>query len=193
MDETPADSGAPETVTGGEQQSAPREQTAQENQIQALTRKLRKYEQQEAARLKAEQERQAAEMSEVDKLRHRLTELEQERERLVATHRQQTMQHRFEAAARAAGALNPTAAWKLADVGSLDLDESGQVVGLDAALASLRKSDPYLFAPPPVQSAGGNPPGGNGAPRLTPEAIRTMSREDFAKLQDQLKSGALKI
>jgi hypothetical protein len=194
----PADGGgAPESEAGGEggDGSASGQQSGQENQIHALTRKLRKLEAQEAARLKADQDRKTSELSELDQLKKQLADAHAERDSLKSTTRQQTLQFRFEAAAAKAGAVDPAAAWKLADTTALDLDEKGNVVGLADAVTRLQKSSPYLFtqATPPVTSGGGNPPGGNAAPKLTPEAIKSMSNEDFLKLSAGVNSGAIKI
>jgi hypothetical protein len=105
------------------------------------------------------------------------------------------MQVRFEVAAMKAGAVDAAAAWKLADTSSIDLDESGSVIGVDLALKSLQKSAPYLFgaAPAPVSSGGGNPAGGQSPPKYDAEAIKKMTPAEFAKLREGVKSGAIKF
>lgn len=61
--------------------------------------------------------------------------------------RDATLHAHFEAAATKAGALNPTAARKLADLSGFTLDESGKVVGsVDKTMKELQAEHPYLFA-----------------------------------------------
>lgn len=69
-----------------------------------------------------------------------------------------------------AGVIDIDGALKLVDKSNITIDESGQVQGLDEALASLKTDRPYLFtgentppAPTPV-GAGSNPGNGGGVP-----------------------------
>jgi len=59
---------------------------------------------------------------------------------------------RFETAAAKAGAIDPGAAYKLANTASLKVQDEGGIEGIDQALAKLRKSGPYPSTSNPVSS-----------------------------------------
>lgn len=79
------------------------------------------------------------------------------------------------------------AAWKLADLASVKA-ENGTFEGMDKAVEALLKARPFLAHDPksPPKGSGTNPPGGGNN---LPASIKDMSDADFAKLQEQVRSG----
>lgn len=190
----PEDSGAAEPEAGGDTgNEAPNKGGA--DQYQALMRKLRKAEKERDALAAERQKTQDSQLSEAEQLKARLAKAEADRDAAAAKLTQRTLQHRFEAAAAKAGAVDPDAAFKLADLSGVEIDEEGNVTGLEAALAELKKTRKFLFGAPSgsVGSAGGNPPG--GAPgQLTAAKLRTMdpTGPEFKQAMADIAAGRLK-
>jgi len=102
-----------------------------------------------------------AEKSEVERLTAEKTALEQTLKDRDAAIVEQTIRTAVERAAAKAGVINPDAAYKLIDRGDLEY-EDGKVVGVDKALKTLLKNEPYLVKsdatpPPPDPGSGGTP------------------------------------
>lgn len=134
------------------------------------------------------------EKSIADQFRSKEAEFTQTLTQLQSQQKQEKIQFLFEKAAAAAGAHDSDAAFKLADLSKVSLDESGALKGVDDVLKSLKESRSYLFGQPAATgSAGGNPPSGTHLPELTSERIRKMSSEDFAKLHGSLQSGQIRF
>lgn len=196
-DKPPANGGAPDPQTGGSGDAGdPR--GAGPSREQALLRKLRKQEKELASLREADEQRKNASLSESERLAADVKKLQAERDDLVAKMRQQEIQHRFESAARAAGAVDPKAAYKLADLSAVEIDDNGEISGLDEVLGSLKTGYEFLFQqnpppPPPGRHSGGNPPSGNPGGQLTAERIQSMSSEEFAKLAQDVDAGRIKL
>lgn len=171
------DEGAADSDAGGAE-STPKGN----DQVQALMRKLRKAEKERDAFKQADEQRAQSQLSEVEKLKQQLSKSEAEKLSLAEQRKQDRLQHRFESAAAKAGVVDAEAAFKLADLSEVEVDDDGKAVGLDAALADLKKKRPYLFGSPstPVGSSGGNPPSGPPSTKVTPEQIQRMNSEEFA-------------
>lgn len=89
----------------------------------------------------------------------------------------------LEKAAAKAGAHDLDAVVKLADHSKLQVDDNGDVIGVETVIKDLQKNKAYLFGPPPRQttgSGGGRTGGGNGKET-------TASRMDAA-IRGKLKS-----
>jgi len=172
------DQGAADTEAGGAE-SAPK---GKPDQVQALLRKLQKAEKELGAFKQADEQRAQSQLSEVDKLKQQLSKVEAEKLSLAEQRKQDRLQHRFETSAAKAGVVDAEAAFKLADLSGVEIDDDGKVVGLEAALADLKKKRPYLFGSPstPVGSSGGNPPSGPPSAKVTPEQIQRMNSTEFA-------------
>lgn len=186
-DPTLARSGAGEQPAG-DQSSQPRERGGQD-QVQSLLRRLKKQEKELAQYRKADEDRQQAGLSEVERMRR---ELEAERETtksLKDEQRRIMIRHRFEQEAAKERAVDVQAAYKLADLAGVDLDESGAVLGVEDAISALKKSHEFLFqAPLPprgVGNSGSNPATTPGSSALTPERITQMSSEEFRAYHQQ--------
>lgn len=194
---TPPPAGAPDPQTGGEQgKEAPGSGT--DNQSQALQRKLRRAQKELDSLRAADEERKNADLSEVDKLKKLVAQRDDELTTMRERGKQQSIQHRFEALATKAGAVDPEAAFKLADLSGVDLDEQGNVVGIDDALKALKTARPFLFSQTtePVGGGGGNPPGGPGGKAgktFTEAEILAMSPEEFVKFERDVLAGRVQI
>ncbi len=199
---------SPTPSTGGVPTSAPEQQgdagdgggkSAPNSREQALLRKLRKAEKEAAALREADEARRHGEMSEFEKLKAEATKNAAERDEARAKLQKQAIQHRFERQAAEFGAVDPSAAYKLADLSTVEVDESGEVSGLDTVLSSMKTQYGFLFQQPPppaptgAGSHGGNPVAGNPGGALTADRIGRMTSAEFAALQAQAGSGQLKI
>lgn len=90
----------------------------------------------------AEEERKREEMSEVERLKADMAAMEAKAQEAEANARMATIKA---AVMRAASNFqDPEDALRLLDLDALETDENGQIEGLDAAIATLLKSKPYL-------------------------------------------------
>lgn len=176
------DDGAPEADAGGDDQAGSK---GKPDQVQALLRKLRNAEKERDALKQADEQRAQSQLSEVDKWKAKAQKHETETNSLLQQLRTERIQNRLEAAAAKAGAIDVDAVRKLADLSSVDIDDEGKVIGIDAVIAELKKSRKYLFGDPsqPVGNAGGNPPSGPPSTKVTEEQLRTMTSQQFADYQ----------
>lgn len=96
---------------------------------------------------------QRANMTEAEKARAERDDASKRAEQLESELRETRIRGRFETAAIKAGAVDPEAAFKLADLSKVKDDGAG----IDQALADLKKSKPYLFGGQKIAtgSAGG--------------------------------------
>lgn len=173
----------PEASTG----EAPPTPAKVDNATAAELRRLRKahkaaqqkIEELEGARTQAER----AKMDELDRLKLENQEAQTKLTEAESRFQEYRKRTAFESAARDAGAVKPSAAFRLADLSKIEFDEAGEVSGVEQAIKALQKSDPYLFGPRPATTGtgGGNP--SSGAPKHTPESIRSMSDEEYMKLR----------
>jgi len=181
-------------VTDGAAQSGPAKESdnAYQAEMRVLRKQLKEAQQRISAADLAAAERAKAEMSEVERYK---SEAEQYKKQFEETQSRfvETQKHNaFKLAAHQAGAVDVNAALKLADLSTVDLD-GDQVIGIEAALKSLKKASPYLFGATPAAagSGGGNPP--SGAPSLTSERLKGMSRAEMAELEQKLARGEIKL
>ena len=185
------DSGAAEPEDGGSQ--ADPQKGA--DQAQALLRKLRKAEKERDALLAAQKSAADSQLSEAEQLKAKLIQAEADRDAVSAKLTQRTLQHRFEAAAQKLGVVDADAAYKLADLSAVEIDEDGNVTGIDAALADLKKTRKYLFGAPngAIGSAGGNPPSGSPG-QLTAAKLRSMdpTGPEFRQAMADIAAGRIK-
>lgn len=172
------DEGAADTEAGGADQDSPK---GQPDQVQALMRKLRKAEKLLADRQAADEESAKAKLSEVDQLKQQLQKRDADYSSLAEKLKMQTLQHRFESEAQKLGVVDADAAFKLADLSGVEIDDNGKVSGIEAALADLKKTRKYLFGSPsqPVGNSGGNPSAGPPSTKPSEKQIQAMSSEEF--------------
>jgi len=88
---------------------------------------------------------QRANMTEAEKAKAERDDATRRATQLETELRETKVRSRFETAAAKAGAIDPEAAYKLANTASLKVKDDGSIEGIDQALADLRKSRPYLF------------------------------------------------
>lgn len=185
------DSGAAEPEDGGSQA----ESQKGADQAQALLRKLRKAEKERDALAADKAKSQESQLSEVERANARAAKAEATANDAVAKLAQRTLQHRFEAAAQKLGVVDADAAYKLADLSAVEIDEDGNVTGIDAALADLKKTRKYLFGAPngAIGSAGGNPPSGSPG-QLTAAKLRSMdpTGPEFKQAMADIAAGRIK-
>lgn len=172
------ESGAPEPDAGGDESGSPK---GQNDAVQAVMRKLRKAEKALADRQAADELSAQSKLSEVDKLKTEFQKLEAERNSLSEKLKTQALRHSFESIALKAGVVDADAAFKLADLSAVEIDEDGKVTGLEAAMADLKKTRKFLFGSlsQPVGSAGGNPPAGPPSTRVTEAQLQSMTSDEF--------------
>lgn len=90
----------------------------------------------------AEEQRQRDEMSEIERLRADMAKIKVEAQE--ADERARLASIRAAVVAAANGMNDPEDALRLLDIDALEIDESGNIVGLDDAIAALLKAKPYL-------------------------------------------------
>jgi hypothetical protein len=104
-----------------------------------------------------------------------------ERERLF---QEQTLRSAVVGAAARSGFNDPEDAWRMVDHGELEVDEAGQVQGVEDALQALRRAKPYLVRASAPQVAPTNPVGQRP---LTKEQIRLMSQDEINRRWDEVE------
>jgi len=186
--------GLAEADTGAGEQPG-QQVTEQDNQAQALMRKLRKAEKELASLRDAEAARQEASLSETDRLRRQLESRNDEFQALQQSLRQQAIRHKFEAHATRLGAVDPDAAFQLADLSAVEIDDAGNITGLDEALKALKGKRGFLFGAPSngVGTGGGNPAAAPGQKLVTSDDIRRMDAESFQRLMADVSAGRAKL
>lgn len=175
---------APQAEGGGESGHSGPDANALAAQLRKATKQLKQFEQREAERAKLE-------LSEVDRLRAEANEYKQRLEQQQSQFAESQKRNAFTLAAQQAGAVDPNAAWKLADLTGIELDDSGSVQGVDVALKALKKSSPYLFgvAPTSTASSGGNPSA--GVPKVTAKKIEAMSPAEYREFRSKVAAGEI--
>ena len=140
--------------------------------------------QREAAQLKkAEEDRQNAQLSEVDQLKASNGQLSGKVTSLESALSNQAKTFAFKLAASQAGCANADAAAKLADLSTLTVSDTGEIVGVNELLGVFKEQHSYFFASgttptapkPPVVTSGGNTGSGAPAPSADIEKLRDMS------------------
>lgn len=99
--------------------------------------KLQEIEEQEAERAKAE-------MSEIEKAQAEAKEAADALAQLKESTRSSAIRHAVEMAAAKANFTDPSDAYKLADLSSVDVGDDGTVAGVDEAIKALAESKPYM-------------------------------------------------
>lgn len=164
----------------------PEEAPKPDNRVGYLERKLKDAEKRLAAVADAEKKRKDSELSEFESYKKKSEAAEAEAASLREQMKSDRIRFAFEREAGKFGAVDSEAAFKLADLSQVEIDDKGALIGADAVLAQLKSARPYLFgAPAPAArgSGGGNPPGGNSAHlEITTERLNTMSSAEFAKV-----------
>lgn len=158
-------------------------------QLRKTTKQLKQYEQRIASFEKAEAERKQSELTEVERYKKQADEYKAQLEAQAKKFTEARKRNVFEMAAQKAGAIDPAAAWKLADVSVLEVDDEGNVANVADVLKNLQKQSPYLFgaAPQGNGTSGANP--SNGAPKVDSKKIASMSDEEFRKTIARLNAG----
>jgi len=185
------DSGAAAPEAGGSQDDAPKGN----DQTQALLRKLRKTEKDLNAALAAITKAEEAKLSEAEQWKAKAIKAEADREAERTKAQQLAIKHSLETAAAKAGAVNAEDVRRLIDMSSIEIDDDGNVIGIDDAMAALKKKSKYLFGAPngAIGSAGGNPPSGSPG-QLTAAKLRSMdpTGPEFRQAMADIAAGRIK-
>lgn len=107
-----------------------------------------------------QEEKQRAEMTELERLKADLKAAEEARTRAEQERLQTLVRSQVVAAASRLDFADPSDAFRMLDVSTLEVDDSGRVQGLDAALQELAKSKPYLVKRNTPAYSPTNPTGG---------------------------------
>lgn len=121
-----------------------------------------KEHQRELERLRGElKKRDDADLSETEKLRKQLADLEKERETIVRDRLAERTRFTIEREAARMRFADPADAWSLIDQSRLDIDGNGNPTNVKELLGELVKTKPYLSARPGNGSGEGGARGGN--------------------------------
>lgn len=181
----------PEISGGGESghNSGP-DANALAAELRKARKQLKQQEQQIAKFSQLEDERKQSELTEIERYKKQADEYKAQLEAQAKKFTEARKRNVFEMAAQKAGAVDPAAAWKLADVSSLEVDDEGNVANVSDVLKALQKQSPYLFGAAPQNgngTSGANP--SNGAPKVDAKKLASMSDEEFRNTIARLNAG----
>lgn len=131
-------------------------------EVKALRKESASWRTKLRAAEEAEEERKRSEMTELEKIK---ADLDAERQARATAEQQRTQQHlklQVVSAAARAGFNDPEDAVRLLDQSALEIDDQGQIGGLERELKALLQAKPYLAAKTtgtitPTNPAGGAP------------------------------------
>jgi hypothetical protein len=115
--------------------------TSEREKSKGVSDKLKKLAELEAAEAK----RAEKDLSEAQKASARLAEIERERDELAEKLATTRIRSAVEVQASALDFKNLKHAYLLADLSDVEIDEDGEVTGVEAALKALAKAEPYLL------------------------------------------------
>jgi hypothetical protein len=177
-DKTPADNGkAPEkTYTQAEIDEMIQKRLKREKEKQAeLDAKLKRLEEFE----KAEEERQKAAMSEADRLKaekeeaaKKAEEATEKAKKAQESANQRIMNTEIKSIARSLNANDPSDVLALLDKANLEIDEEGNVKGVEEAVRALKEAKPWMFK----QAFGADASGGSN-PAKNPSVNELSAKE----------------
>ena len=133
-------------------------------EIKMLRKENAKWRTQLRATEEQQQAKAKAEMTELERLQAELKEAQEARTRAEVERRNVAVRSQVVRAAAKLGFADPDDAYRMLDVAALDVDDAGNVDGLDGALRDLLKSKPYLGKQSAGQFSPTNPSGGAGRP-----------------------------
>lgn len=116
--------------------------------------------------------------SELEKAQRDLAETTAAREKLESELRNVRIQNAFLSNGKHKW-RNPATALRLADLDSVKIGDDGKVIGLDAALDALAKSDPYLLQGEKDGEDTDGEPSGGGKKRSTKQTDRETLRKKY--------------
>lgn len=127
-----------ESNTGGESQIS-----MTQNQLDALiSRRVKKAE--KNALKKYEYEKQKASLSETDKLKLEKEEAEKRAGQVLENANRRLIKAEVTSVSSRLGIVSPKAAYKLLDLDDIEIDDTGDVLGVEKALKDLMKEFPFL-------------------------------------------------
>lgn len=163
------------------------EESASEQATSPLDRKLRSENQSLRKRLReieaAMKEREEADLSETEKAKRRVIELEEQMSVTQQRARDAALRADITAAASKFGIVDVDAAARLLNRDDIEYDDADGWVGVEDALRALTHDRPWLVSTQPTPGTGANP---TNPPRrrnkLTREALKSMSTAEIAAL-----------
>lgn len=183
-----------QTTQGQESTAAPKPDPPPVD-VSALQRLVRKQEAELKTLQEAEQKRQQESMTELERERSARQKAEDLAKASGERANNALVRAALMTAAAAAGAVDASDVFHLADRSGLEVDETGNVAGAADVVAALKKSKPHLFtaaAPPSVGSGGGNtgttPGGAQGA-----DAFMGLKGKEFAAYAERVQRGEVKL
>lgn len=125
--------------------------------------------------VKKHRDTEQAQMSEADKLRKQLADLESEKARMVQERKALVTRTEIERAAQKLSIVDPDAAYRLLDLETLEVDEGGVPKDVEKALKALMTQKPYLVAATGKTSAAN--PDGSLSKSTTNDPMVTAARK----------------
>ena len=130
-------------------------------------------------------------LSESEKLKKKLAEkdsyvqsVEEQLNALKEKDKKEAIKNKFKEAANKVGIEYMDAAIKLADIDSFELDEEGNIVGLEDAVKKLAEENPFLLSNETKEIGGSSNPGGQDR-TITKEQFMGMSYSEKVQLYDK--------
>lgn len=125
--------------------------------------------------VKKQREADQAQLSELDKMRKQLADLEAEKKTMADERRALVLRTEIERAAQKLGVVDTEAAYKLLDLSTLELDAAGAPQDVEKALKALLIKKPYLVAGTGQTSA--TNPDGNLSKIMTSDPLIIAARK----------------
>lgn len=204
-DQQDADSGADDTrdATGGEDSDS-KGKTFTQEELQAIAARESQKGGRKALQSLAEElgfdsvdaMKQAAQKAreledqqktELQKLQEQAQQAEQQRQQALQTANERLIQAEVKAQASALGFVNGDVAYKLMDRSSVEVDDNGNVTGVQEALSSLMEQHPFLKAGRSAGKSGEDFSGNDRGTTLTMEQIKAMSPDQINERWDDVQ------
>jgi len=134
----------------------------QQEEMEAKLKRLEELEKAEEERKKAEMSEQERLLAEKEEAENKAAELAEKAEKAEEAANKRIIDTEIRAVARALNANDINDVLALMDKSGVEIDESGNVKGVEEAVASLKESKPWMFKKPiGADAAGGSNPSKN--------------------------------
>ena len=102
-----------------------------------------------------QQQREDAEKTELEKVQAKLQKAEDDKKNTIALANKRLILAEFKVKAKDANIKYVDDAYKLADLSTVEVDENGNITGIDAVIDTLVKDKPFLLATEEGENKGG--------------------------------------